>query len=793
MSAPGTTAKLLGARVRRLEDPRLLRGRAQYVDDVRVPGAAALAFVRSPYAHARILSVDTEAARRAPGVHAVLAAADIEAFCAPLRVEHDPATGRPPCRAVEWPVLARGKVRFVGEPVVVIVAADRALAEDAAALVDIEWDPLDPVVEVERATAPGAPRVHEEWDDNVYQRVEAPLGDFAAAFRAAAVIVADTFRSGRHMAMPMEGRGVVASWDAAAESLTVWASTQMPHVLRGEIARACALPEHAVRVIATDVGGGFGLKAHVFPEELLVPVLARRLGRPIEWIEDRREHLTASQHARDQIVRAELAVAADGAMLGLRLHVTCDIGAYVEYPWPTFEANVTAMAIPGPYKIRAYHYETLSVATNKCSIGAYRGVGQPIGVLVMERLVDMAAAKLGIDPVELRRRNMIAKEEHPHLTVHGTEIESGSHRECLAKAAEMIDVPGLAERDRAARARGRRRGIGFASFVEVTAPSSQLWQMLGPATGGFEPAMLRVETDGKVTLAIGVNSQGQSHETTFAQIAADRLGVPLADVRVVQGDTAKTPRGWVTGGSKSAVATGGAVLRASEKMRAKMLHAASRLTEIPASDLDLRDGHVRRSDGAAVIAIVELARAFWLGRAAVAEGDDPGLEITSRYEPPPVTHSNATHAAEIELDPETGKIEIVRYVVVEDCGTMLNPMVVDGQIQGGVAQGIGGALYEEVVYDENGQILTGTLMDYLPPTALDVPRVEIAHFETPSPHTLGGMKGMGEGGTIAVPAAIANALADALRDLEPRVSQVPLTPERVLAIVDRASAARGRA
>ena len=785
MTTPGTTAKLLGASVRRVEDPRILLGDTRYVDDVSLREMLAIAFARSPYAHARIISIDVESARQAPGVHAVFTAADLAGSIEPLRVEHDSSAGRPPCRTVIWPVLATDKARFVGEAVVAVVAENRALAEDAAALVEIEWEPLEPVVDAERAVEMGSPLVHEEWPDNLFQRVEMSVGDVTAAFREADLVVSERFRTGRHMALPLEGRGVVARWEASTESLEVWASTQMPHVLRAEIARVMAVGENSVRVIARDVGGGFGLKAHVFPEELLVPVLARQLRRPVEWIEDRREHLAASQHAKDQIVRAELAVAKDGTMLGLRARITCDIGAYVEYPWPTFEANVTAMAMPGAYKLRGFAFETLSVATNKCSIGAYRGVGQPIGVFVMERLVDMAAERLGFDRVEMRRRNMIAHEEHPFANLFGTVIESGSHRECLAQAVERIDLGGFITRDEAARRRGSRRGIGIASFVETTAPSSQGWQMLGPNIGGFEPATIRMESDGRVTVAIGVNSQGQSHETTFAQIAADRLGVSLADIRVVQGDTATTPRGWVTGGSKSAVATGGAVLLAAERLRDKLLAAASRRSEVPMRDLELRDGAARRrSDGLEVARVRDLARDFWLARSGLPPAEEPGLEVTVRYEPPPFTHSNATHAVEIEVDVETGVIEIVRYVVVEDCGTILNPRVVDGQIAGGVAQGIGSALTEEVVYDEAGQLLTGTLMDYLPPTANDVPRIEIGHIETPSPYTAGGMKGMGEGGTIAASAAIGNAVAHALREFSPRVNRIPLTPERVLALID---------
>jgi aerobic carbon-monoxide dehydrogenase large subunit len=785
-STPGTTAKFIGASVRRLEDPRVLLGQTRYVDDVQLPHCLSLAFARSQHAHARIISVDVETARSAPGVHAVLVASDLEGLLPILRVEHDPLIPVPPCRTVLWPVLASGKTRFVGEAVAAVVAESRALAEDAAALIQIEYQELDPVVDLERAAAPGAPLVHDEWPDNIFQHVEASIGDVEDAFRRADVVVSERFRTGRHLALPMEGRGIAAAWDRATQTLTVWASTQMLFVLRAEIGRILNLPENSIRVISTDVGGGFGLKAHVFPEELLVPALARRLQRPVEWIEDRREHLAASQHAKDQIVRAELALANDGTMLGLRAHVTCDIGAYTEYPWRTFEANVTAMAMPGPYKIRAYAYETLSVATNKCSVGAYRGVGQPIGVMVLERLIDIGARRLGIDRAEIRLRNMIAADEHPYNGIHGLEIESGSHRESLLKALEMIDAGGIAQRQAESLARGRRRGLGTASYIEMTAPSTQLWQALGPAGSGSQPAMIRMETDGTVTVAIGTNTQGQSHETTFAQVAADRLGVPLSAVRVVQGDTSSTPRGWFVGGSNAAVTTGGAVLRAAEMVRANLLRAASLMNEIPAANLDLRDGIIcMKIDGAPIASIADVANATWLKRMNIPPGEDLTLEVTARYEPPPATHSNASHVAEVEVDIETGQVEILRYVVVEDCGTILNPMVVDGQIQGGVAQGIGSVLYEEIIYDQHGKLLTANLTDYLTPTAAVVPKVEIAHIETPSPYTLGGMKGMGEGGTIAPPAAIANAIAHALDEFSPRVNQIPLTPERILAIIDR--------
>ncbi|MDB5108302.1 MAG: molybdenum hydroxylase family protein large subunit, partial [Candidatus Binatus sp.] len=631
----GTTAKFIGARVRRVEDPRVLLGRTTYVDDVRLPNTLAVAFVRSPYAHARIISIDTAAARQSPGVHSVLTSAEAEQIVPTLQMQQTPSMSPSPCRPVEWPVLATGKARFVGEAVVAIVADSRALAEDAAELINIEWDALEPVTDPERAQTPGAVLVHEEWPDNIFQKVEFSAGEVADAFSRAPLIVSERFRSGRHMALPMEGRGIVASFDAASQVLTVWASTQMPHVLRAEIARVLKCPESFVRVIAIDVGGGFGLKAHIFPEELLVAALARRIGRPVEWIEDRREHLMASQHAKDQIVRAELAVAEDGTLMGLRAHITCDIGAYTEYPWRTFEANVTATAMPGPYKLPAFQYTTVSVATNKCSIGAYRGVGQPIGVFAMERLIDIAAARLKIDRIEMRRRNMIAMDEHPYDTITGDQIESGSHRECLAQAAAMIADDDVGERKSKSLLSSRRRGTGFASFVEATAPSSMMWQMLGPVGGGSEPAMIRVETDGSVTVAIGTNSQGQGHETVFAQVAATILGVELEKVRVIQGDTASTPRGWFAGGSRVAVVTGGAVIRAASKLREKIKLAASRMSEIPPAELELRGGSVYRSNDQSPIAtIAEVSQAIWLGRAQLPAEEDLSLEFTARYEPP---------------------------------------------------------------------------------------------------------------------------------------------------------------
>ncbi|HEV8715881.1 MAG TPA: xanthine dehydrogenase family protein molybdopterin-binding subunit [Candidatus Binatia bacterium] len=777
------TGKLVGAQVRRVEDPRVLLGKSRYVDDIHLPGTVALTFVRSPYAHARITRIDVSAAKAHPGVHAVLTGADVAGVIPPLRVELDPVRA-PTHKSCDWPVLAQDKVRFVGEAVAAVVATDRYVAEDAAALVEVEYEPVDVVWDMEKALEPGSPLVHEEWGDNLMQVLQAEIGEVAKAFQEADCVIAERFVTGRHMALPMETRGCLANYEAAADSLTLWTSTQLPHVVRSHLAVILNFPEHHIRVIAPDVGGGFGLKAHIFAEEVLAVYLTRQLGRPVKWSEDRREHLTASLHAKHQVVQAELALKKDGTILGLTGRFISDVGAYSDYPWSAaLEAGHAASAMPGPYKIPAYRFEALSVATNKTTIGPYRGVGLPIAVLVMERLLDLAAQKLSLDPAELRLRNMIRKEEHPYTTITGAEVESGSHQEALHKALEMLGYENFRAQQQRLRAQGRYIGVGLGCYIEGTAPSSAAFQAMGATIGGYESATVRMDVTGKVTILVGTHSHGQSHETTLAQVAADELGVLLADVKIIEGDTTAVPYGWGTWGSRSAVTGGGAIILASGKVREKLLRAASRLSEVPADDLELAAGVVRRKqDGVTLMSIKEIAQQILLARVA---GEEPGLEATSHYEPPPSTHANATHLATVEVDIETGQVKLLRYIVVEDCGTIINPLVVDGQIQGGVAQGIGTALYEQALYDENGQFLTGTLMDYLVPTAADVPRVEIGHIESPSPYTPGGIKGMGEGGAIAPPAAIANAVTDALAPFGVRVNEIPLTPERVLNCIAR--------
>jgi carbon-monoxide dehydrogenase large subunit len=789
-SSQGGTGKMVGAQVRRVEDPRFLLGTSQYVDDLDLPNSVALAFVRSPYAHARILSIDVNTARGRSDVQLVVTGADIAEAIKPLRVVYDPNKA-PTHKSCDWPVLAQDKVRFVGEAVAVVVATDRYAAEDAASVIDVEYEPLDPVCDVEQALAADAPLVHEEWGDNVMQTLRVEIGEVAKAFHVADCVVSERLTTGRHMALPMETRGCVASFERGTDTLTVWSSTQVPHMLRSHLALVLDFPEHHIRVIAPDVGGGFGQKGHLFPEEAVAAYLARRLGRSVKWIEDRRENLSASLHAKQQTVQAELALHQDGTILGIRGRFVSDVGAYSEYPWGSaFEAGHAASSMPGPYKTPAFGFEAVSVATNKTTIGVYRGVGLPIGVLTMERLLDLAAHKLGLDPAEIRLRNMIRKEEHPYTTIIGAEVESGSHRESLQKALDMLGYQACRAEQQQARAQGRYLGIGIGCYVEGTAPSSAAFASMGLDLGGYESATVRMDVAGTVTVLVGTHSHGQSHETTLAQVAADELGLPLADIRIIEGDTNAVPYGMGTWGSRSAVTGGGAISKASEKLRSKMLRIASRMTEVPDEDLELAAGMIRRkADATPLLPIKELAYRVLVQAGSLPPDEEPGLDATAHYEPPPSTHANATHIALVEVDRDTGKVAILRYIVVEDCGTIINPTVVDGQIQGGVAQGIGTALYEHAIYDENGQFLTGTLMDYIIPTAVDVPQVEIGHIESPSPYTPHGIKGMGEGGAIAPPAAIANAVADALAPFDVRVNAIPLTPERVLGWIEQYSAA----
>ncbi|GIX48389.1 MAG: dehydrogenase [Candidatus Tectimicrobiota bacterium] len=770
--------RLVGARVPRVEDRRLLTGQGTYVDDLRLPGMLHAAFLRSPHAHARLVRIDTAAARQAPGVVAVLTGEALQPLVKPVQARSTMAG----YRVTSYPPLAIGKVRHVGEAVAVVVATDRYRAEDALERLQVDYAPLPPVVDAEAAAHPTAPLLHEEAGSNVLLAREFVRGDVAAAMARAAVRVRERFRFRRHTAVCLENRGCLATYHPATGTLTLHAATQCPGLVREALADLLSLPAHRVRVVATDVGGGFGAKSALYPEELVVCVLARQLARPVKWCGDRREDLLATTQAWDEVVEAELALAADGTLLGLWAEVTADIGAYSIYPWTAaIEPVQTVSFLPGPYRVPHYRGRARGVATCKAPTGPYRGVGRPVSTFVMEGLLERAARQLGMDPVALRLRNVVRPQECPYRAATGIVWDTVSVAACLERACEVIDYQALRAWQARARAEGRCVGIGFSAYIELTGVGSAIPVSPGmPLATGTEAATVRVDPAGTVTAFFSLAPQGQGLETTLAQVVAEELGLPLAQVRVVCGDTATASHGTGTYASRSAVLGGGAAILAARAVREKALAIAAHLLEAAAADLELREGHiVVRGVPARGLPWAEVARAAYGGQRRLPQGMEPGLEATRFYDPYFGTSSNAVHAAVVEVDRETCTVKVLRYVVVEDCGRLINPLIVEGQVHGGVAQGIGAALFEEVCYDEAGQPLTASLMDYLVPTASELPRFEVHHLETPSPTALGGFRGMGEGGTIGAPAAIANAVSDALAPWGVAVCELPFTPERL--------------
>jgi carbon-monoxide dehydrogenase large subunit len=773
--------KLVGSSVRRVEDPRFLLGKASYVDDIHLPGTLHIAFVRSAHAHAKIKRIDLTAALRLPGVRRIFPGDEVAKVLMPMglpfREEVFPKSVFKQCI---WPCMATGKVRYVGEPIVAVLADSRYIAEDGADLVEIEYEVLPAVVDPELAMAAGATLIHEDLGTNVIMRLAGGGGDVDAAFKQAAFVLRERFHTNRHGAIPMEGRATLAAL-APTGDITLWTSTQTPHIVRSRVADIMHFPEQKLRVLGPDVGGGFGLKCHVFPEEALTCYFALQTGAPVKWIEDRREHFLNSFHAKEDIVECEMGFDQDGMVKGIRARIVGDLGAYSADPWPSpFEALQLAAALPGPYKIQDYGYEMLAVCTNKTTLSVYRGVGLPGAVFVQEHMMDIAARRLKLDPVAIRQRNLIRPNEFPYVSVTGLTYDSGSSSDALQKAVEMIDYDGFRRRQIEARAQHRYLGIGISTYIEMTTFGTRYWTPLGIQHCAYEAANVRMDPSGGVVVGVGTFSHGQGHHTTYAQLIADELGVRVEDVNFVQGDTQSTPYGWGTWGSRSIVAGGGAVVNAAVKVREKMIRIAAHLLEVSVYDLELVPGKIQvKGAPTKSVSIKEVAKAAVFSAWKLPDGEDPGLEGTHYYDPPPATFANATHIAEVEVDIETGHVKLARYVVVEDCGKMVNPMIVEAQVVGGVAQGIGTALYEHFVYDDNGQLLTTSFMDYLVPTAADVPHIEIGHMETLTPLTVHGVKGMGEGGAIAPPAAIANAVADALAPFGAKITDLPMAPEMV--------------
>jgi aerobic carbon-monoxide dehydrogenase large subunit len=764
----------VGAALSPRETKKLVLGRGSYVGDLTAPGMLHAAFVRSPHAHARILRIDADAARRQPGIVAVLTGHDLARVTAPLRIA-PPIEGLLP---MEMPTLPADKVRFVGDLVACVIGEQRYQVEDACALVDVEWAPLPAVVDPERAQDSGLPLVDETIPANrAYQGVFAH-GDVAAALGAADRVVAVRFHQGRQTHVPLEPRGCLASWQPGDETLTFWHSTQIPHPMRSALAARLGIAESAVRVITPDVGGGFGQKIPLYREELATAAASRLLGRPVRWIETRRENLLASLHAREDIVDVRAGVKSDGTILGVDVQILTDFGAYAYFP-ANYMARVVGMMVPGAYRLRDYRYAITAVLTNKCPAGPYRAP-MLICSWVTEGTIDAIARALELDPVAVRRKNMLAESDLPYTTATELVYRSVYPRDTLERALKAFDYEDARRAQAAARAAGRVAGIGVATYVEPNTYGSEFYKTAGIAGSGHDAAIVRIEPSGAVSAQIGVVSQGQGHLTTVAQALADALAVPIEKVRVQSGDTAAAPYGMGTRGSRGGVVSAGAALGAARIVRQKLLRIAAHLLEAPLDDLELVDGAIRvRGTPASSLTIAQLAQKAYFAPTELPPDMEPGLEATHAYDPPALTFSSGTHICRIEIDPETGALTIPRYTIVEDCGRMLNPRVVEGQLHGATAQGLGGALLEEVVYGANGQNLSATLLDYAIPTAALMPAFEVEHLERPDPNTPLGMKGMAEGGVMGASAAISNAVADALAPLGAVAGRQPFTARRL--------------
>ncbi|OMI36644.1 xanthine dehydrogenase family protein molybdopterin-binding subunit [Streptomyces sparsogenes] len=773
-----TENQLVGRSVARREDPRLLTGHGRFVDDIELPGMLHAQFVRSTVAHGLITAVDLTAVRRVPGVVAAFTAADLGLGDITARLDRPPAEFVP----TAMPVLARDRVRYVGEPIAVVVARDPYAAEDGLEAARVTYESLPPVTCEEQALAPGAALVHEEAVRNTLVDVSLFATEgIDGIFENAPCVVRVEARTGRQNALPLETRGAVAQWDAREEQLVVHTCTQIPHQVRTVASRCLGLDERAVRVIVPDMGGGFGLKCVVGREEIAAAAAALRLRRPVKWIEDRKDALSASFLAREQHYTARAAFDADGRILGLDADVVCDMGAYSCYPFTAgIEPLMAAGEMPGVYKVPAYRVRGRAITTNKAPTAPYRGVSRPQYVMVVERLMERAARELDMDPLEIRRRNLIT--DFPYTGVNHITYDPGSYLESLDLCEQALKEAGWYDRQAAARAEGRHIGIGYSCFSERTGYGSAAFAARKmQVVPGFDLSEVRMDTGGAVTVTTGTMSHGQSHETTMAQIVADALGVDLAKVKLHQGDTDRITYGWGTFASRSITVGGSAVRRAAVKLGDKLRAIAAAEWGVPPEETELARGRVRRRDEPGIELTYEhLADIAYLKSHLLPEDIEPGLTATAAFDvTTDGTFSNATHGAVVELHEGTGQVEILAYVCVEDCGVAIHPQVVEGQCRGGIAQGIAGALFEQITYDAQGEPSATSFMDYKVPTAHEIPDVTIHHLETPCAFTETGAKGAGEGGTIGAPAAVLNAVNDALRATGVELDTTPITPETV--------------
>ena len=775
MAADGPTGgEGIGASVLRLEDDRLLNGRGRFIADIRLPNMLDVAFVRSPSAHGRVRSV-----RKPDGADGrVFVHADLVGVSG-IRAD----SGLPGFRSSVQPILAHDKVRHVGEPLAACLAETRAAAEDLAEQVTLDIEALPAVTEMTRARDADQPLVHEHWPQNVFLESRVDTG-FEAAKAGADIVVRRTLRTARQAMVPMEGRGVVASWDNQLEQLVVTTSTQMPHIVRNGLAECLGMEQARIRVIAPDVGGGFGYKGILLAEEVCLAFLAMHLKRPVRWIEDRREHLVGNANCREHHYEIAGYATRDGKLLAVDCEAIVDSGAYSIYPFSAcLEAAQVASILPGPYDFPGYRCHTWSVASNKPPILPFRGVARTGVCFAMEVLIDALAREIGIEPTELRRRNLVRPEAMPFTNITNKIFDSGDYPACLDRAVAAVDLPAVRARQAAGEADGRRIGVGFAIFCEQGAHGTSVYAGWGvPMVPGFEQATVRMTPDGGLEVRVGIQSHGQGLETTLAQVANDRLGVPVGRVRVVHGDTALTPYSTGTWGSRCIVMAGGAVAAACDALAGRIRIIAAHLLQTSPETVSFAGG--RAVAGERSVSLSEIGAVWYLKPQDLpADADPGGLEVTQGYKTvrDTGTFSYACHAVVVAVDTELGGIEILDYRIVEDGGVLVNPMIVDGQVRGGTAQGIGTALFEEMPFDASGQPLAATLADYLLPGAAEIPAIAIDHMETPSPISRFGQKGIGESGAIGPPAAIANAVNDALSGLGVELCELPLTPGRVLA------------
>lgn len=776
------SAKGVGARLQRKEDDRFMRGRGRYVGDIRLAGQKEVAFLRSPVAHAIIRSVQVpEEFKEAVfhsgdmiGVRAIRAVSGLSGF-----------------KVSEQPVLATGKVRFVGEPIAMCVGNSRAEAEDIAARVVVDLEVLDVNHDMHSARRPDAPRVHDAWDDNIFLETFID-GDIEAVSERADIKIKRVFRTARQCIVPLEGKGCVGFWDRHVEQLVLFTSSQMPHIVRTGLAECLKMDQRQIRIVSPDVGGGFGWKGLLQPEEVCLGWLAMQLDCPVRWLEDSREHLTAAANCREHHYEITAFADSSGRLLGLDAVVTVDSGAYSVYPFSAcLEAAQVGSILPGAYDFEAYRCRTFSVCTNKPPIVPYRGVARTGVCFAMELIIDAIAREANLEPYEVRLKNLVPPSAMPFTNITGKEFDSGDYPESLRRAVDAIGLEAVRSRQARGEEDHRLIGIGFATFTEQAAHGTSVYHGWGiPMVPGYEQATARLTPDGTLELRVGTHSHGQGMETTLAQVANEVLGIDPEKVNLIHGDTSMTPYSTGTWGSRSAVMAGGAVATACRQLGTRIALIGAHLLQATIDQVHVEEGGVRGLTGS--VSFAEVADVWYMKPQNLPDDVDPaGLEVTAGYRPKvdTGTFSYATHAAVVAVDPETGHVEIVDYVVVEDGGTLINPMVVDGQIYGGVAQGIGTALYEEMVFDSNGQPLASSLADYLLPGPTEVPRIRISHMETPSPNTEFGVKGIGEGGAIAPPAVIANAINDAIKGLGAEVADSPITPRRLLEAIARG---RGR-